>query len=105
MQTILKPRPHYTVFKQKRYCFVPDTTTVHATTPKTISENGSFRKCSPEWNDLKMVLFENAVFQMWTAKMMLSENDDATTTAPPVCRPLNREYTRWRTVAFRWFPC
>ena len=29
------------VFKRKRYCFVPDTATVHTTTPKTISENGS----------------------------------------------------------------
>ena len=26
------PRPHYTVFKRKRYCFVPDTATVHTTT-------------------------------------------------------------------------
>ena len=55
-------RPHYTVFKRKRYCFVPDTVTVHTTTLKTISENGSIRKRSPEWNDLKTILFENAVF-------------------------------------------
>ena len=87
-------RPHYAVFKRKRYCFVPDTATVHTTTPKTISENGSFRKRSPEWNDLKTVLFENAVFLVWTAKTILSENDDVTTTTPPGCRPLNREYTR-----------
>ena len=58
------------------------------------SENGSFRKRSPEWNDLKTVLFENAVFLVWTAKTILSENDDVTTTTPPGCRPLNREYTR-----------
>ena len=44
----LRPCPHYTVFKQKRYCFVPDTATVHTTTLKTITENGSFRKRSPE---------------------------------------------------------
>ena len=32
----LSPHSHYTVFKRKRYCFVPDTATVHtATTPKT----------------------------------------------------------------------
>ena len=90
----LSPRPHYTVFKQKRYCFVPDTATVHTTTPKTITENGSFLKRSPEWNDLKTVLFENAVFLVWIAKTMLSENDDVTTTTPPGCRPLNREQTR-----------
>ena len=89
-----RPRPHFTVFKRKRYCFVPDTATVHTTTPKTISENRSFRKRSLEWNDLKPVLFENAVFLVWTAKTMLSKNDDVTTTTPPGCRPLNREYTR-----------
>ena len=77
---IFRPRQHYTVFKRKRYCFVPDTATVHTTTLKTITENGSFRKRSPEWNDLKTVLFENAVFLVWTAKTILSENDDVTTT-------------------------
>ena len=77
----LRPRPYCTVFKRKRYCFIPDTATVHTTTPKTISENGSFRKRSIEWNDLKTVLFENAVFLVWTAKTILSENDDVTTTA------------------------
>ena len=91
----VRPRPHCTVFKGKRYCFVPDTATVHTTTPKTISVNGSFRKRSPEWNDLKLtVLFENAVFLVWTAKTMLSENDDVTITTPPGCRPLDRKYTR-----------
>ena len=60
-KAILRPRPHYTVFKWKRYCFVPDTATVHTTTLKMITENRSFRKHSPEWNDLKTVLFENAV--------------------------------------------
>ena len=38
-QTRIKSRPHNTVFKRKRYCFVPDTANVHTTTPKTISEN------------------------------------------------------------------
>ena len=87
---LLRPRPHYTVFKRKRYCFVPDTATVHTTTLKTITENGSFRKRSPEWNDLKAVLFENAVFLVWTAKTILSENDDVTITTPPGCRPDRR---------------
>ena len=49
---------------------------------QTITENESFRKRSPEWNDLKTVLFENAVFLVWTAKTMLSENDDVTTKTP-----------------------
>ena len=35
---------------------------VHTTTPKTITENGAIRKRSPEWSDLKTMLFENAVF-------------------------------------------
>ena len=73
---------------------LPDTATVHTTTLKTINENGSFRKRSPEWNDLKTVLYENAVFLVWTAKTILSENDDVTTTTLPGCRPLNREHTR-----------
>ena len=51
--------------------------------PKTITENGLFRKRSTEWNNLKTVLLENAVFLVWTAKTILSENDDVTTTTPP----------------------
>ena len=86
------PRPHYTVFKPKRYCFVPDTAIVHTTTPKTSSENGSFLKRSAVWNDLKTVPFKNAVLLVWTEKTILSENDDVTTTTP-----LNREYTRQQT--------
>ena len=35
---------------------------VDTTTPKTITENGAIRKRSPEWRDLKTMLFENAVF-------------------------------------------
>ena len=44
--------------------------------PKTITENGAIRKRSPEWSDLKTMLFENAVFWVWTEKTMLSENGD-----------------------------
>ena len=55
----LWPRPHYTVFKRKRYCFVPDTATIHTTTvrkrtvSKTLSrverfENGTvWKRCFP----------------------------------------------------------
>ena len=73
-----------------------DTVLFQIRLPSTLqrSENGSFRKRSPEWNDLKTVLFENAVSLVWTAKTILSENDDVTITTPPGCRPLNREYTR-----------
>ena len=39
-----------------------------------------------------MVPFENAVLLVWTAKTILSENDDVTTTTP-----LNREYTSSQT--------
>ena len=85
-------------FKRKRYCFVPDTATVYITTLKTTSENGSIGKRSPEWNDLKTVMFESAVFLVWTAKTMLTENDDVTT-PPPGCTPLNREYHRHFQVA------
>ena len=39
-----------------------DTAIVHITTAKMITENGAIRKRSPEWSDLKTMLFENAVF-------------------------------------------
>ena len=88
--SILRPRPHYTIFNRKRYGCRPHST------PKTIRENGSNGKRSPEWNDLKTVLFENAVFLVWTAKTMISENDDVTTkTRPGSSRPFSREYPRW----------
>ena len=58
----LMPRPHLSVFKRKRSRFAPDTAIVHTTTPKTITENGAIRKLSPEWSDLKTMLFENAIF-------------------------------------------
>ena len=80
---IFRPRPHYTVFKRKRNCFVPDRAIIPTTTPKTMTENGSIRKRSPEWNDLKTILFENDVFLVRTAKTMLSENDYVTTTTRP----------------------
>ena len=71
----------YTVFKRKRYSFVPDTATVHTKTPKRLAKTDRFAgKRSPEWNDLKTVLFENAVLLVWTAKTKLPENDDVTTT-------------------------
>ena len=64
LQSTVRPRPHQSVFKQKRSCFAPDTVTaiVHTTTPKTITENGVIRKRSAEWSDLKTMLSENAVF-------------------------------------------
>ena len=41
--------------------------------------------------------FENGTvwfFLVWTAKTILSENDDVTTTTTPGCKPLNREYLK-----------
>ena len=49
---------------------------VLATTPKTITENGTIRKRSPEWNDLKTMCFGKRCFLVWTEKPMLSENGD-----------------------------
>ena len=49
-------------YLRKRSCFAPDTVIVHTTTPKMITENGTIRKRSPEWSNLKTMLFENAVF-------------------------------------------
>ena len=43
-------------FQRKRELFCCGI--VHTTTPKTITENGAIRKRSPEWGDLKMMLFE-----------------------------------------------
>ena len=49
-------------FCRKLSCFAPDTASVYTTTPKTVTENGAIRKRSPDWSDLKTMLFENAVF-------------------------------------------
>ena len=44
---------------------------VHATTPKTITKNGAIRKHSPEWSDLKTMLFSSvdgendAIWKQW----------------------------------------
>ena len=66
---------------------------------RSAKTGGSIRICSPEWNDLKRVLFESAVFLVWAATTVLSENDDVTTTTRPGCRPLNREWDRRFQVA------
>ena len=98
IRVVLSVHPHTTPFSNENG-------TVLFRIRLPISENGSIRKRSPEWNDLKTVLFESAVFLLWTAKTTLSESDDVTTTTRPGCRPLNHEYPRWRTDAFRWLPC
>ena len=58
----LKARPHLSIFKRKWSCFAPDTAIVQTSTPKTITKSGAIRKRSPEWSDLKKMLFKNAVF-------------------------------------------
>ena len=49
-------------FLPKTELFAPDTASVYTTTPKIVTENGAIRKRSPDWSDLKTMLFENAVF-------------------------------------------
>ena len=49
----LKPRPNVSVFIWKHNFFFTDTASVHTYPMKTINENGTFRKRSPEWNFLK----------------------------------------------------
>ena len=51
-------------FQTKTELFAPDTAIVHTATPKTITENGAIRKRSPEWSDLKTMLFENESFSL-----------------------------------------
>ena len=51
------PRPHYAGKIWKRNFIVTDTPSVHTNTHKKIHENGTFWKRSPEWNNLKTILF------------------------------------------------
>ena len=45
---------------------VADTASVHTNTHKKIHENGSFWKHSPEWNNLKTILF----LLVWTENFL-----------------------------------
>ena len=49
----LRPCPHESVLIWKRDSFFTDTASVHTNPMKTINENGTFRKRSPEWNFMK----------------------------------------------------
>ena len=49
----LRPCPHESVLIWKRNFFFMDTASVHTNPMKTINENGTFRKRSPEWNFMK----------------------------------------------------
>jgi len=49
----LRPRPHVTVFVWKRNFFFADWPLVHSYPVKTVNENATFRKRSPEWKFLK----------------------------------------------------
>ena len=53
----LRPLPHVIVFIWKRNFFFTDTASVHTYPMKTINENGTFRKRSPEWNFLKTLFW------------------------------------------------
>ena len=48
-----QPCPHVCVFTWERNFLLTDTTSVHTYPVKTIDENGTFRKRSPDWNFLK----------------------------------------------------
>ena len=54
-QRYFRPRPHLSVSERERSCFAPDTTIVHTSTPKMITDNNAIRKRSLEWSDLKMM--------------------------------------------------
>ena len=47
-KTYLRPRPHVSVFIWKRNFFVADTASVHTYPMKTVTENATFWKRSPE---------------------------------------------------------
>ena len=89
------PNQFRVLIKRKRSCFAPDTAIVNTTTPKTITENGAIRKRSPEWSDLKTMLFENAASSV-DGETMTFENGDVIIDRPGA-RPLVREYPKWRT--------
>ena len=48
-----QPCPHVCVFTGERNFLLTDTASVHTYPMKTIDENGTFRKRSPDWNFLK----------------------------------------------------
>ena len=48
-----QPCPHVCVFTWERNFLLTDTASVHTYPMKTIDENGTFRKRSPDWNFLK----------------------------------------------------
>ena len=86
-------------FQTKTKLFSPDTAIVHTRTPKTITENSAIRKRSPEWTELKTMVFERC-FVGWVEETMLSENGDVIKIdiytyfciEHTGTRPLDREY-------------
>ena len=54
--------PHVSIFIWKLNFFFTDTASVHTYPIKTINEDGTFRKRSPEWNFLKTLFYVN----VWT---------------------------------------
>ena len=50
--TSFRPRPHLSVFVWKRNIFFTDWLSVHTYPVKTVTENATFRKRSPEWTFL-----------------------------------------------------
>ena len=91
----MSPRPHVSVFVWKRNFFVADTASVYTYPMKTVTENATFWKRSPEWN-----LFENAifVFPCGQGKTELFENDDVS-----VLDPVYPRERKWRDMVILGF--
>ena len=62
----------------------------------------TIRKRSPEWSDLKMMLFENAVLQCGRRKRCYLKMATSSKQTRPGARPLDRQYPKWRTDATMW---
>ena len=60
--SLTKAPVHTNPLSKENGTALPDTSIVHTTTPKTITENGASQKSSPEWSDLNTMLFQKAVF-------------------------------------------
>ena len=89
---VFSPCPHESVFIWKRNFFFTDTASVHAYPMKTINENGTFRKRSPESNFLKKLFLRVGVNR---GKRNFSKTLGHTISSNPL-RAILETYLRWR---------
>ena len=84
-------------FHLKTQLFLYEYASVHSYPMKTIDENGTFRKRSPDWN-----FFENAVFACTCGqtKTELFENAEDTLSVSIDSAQYYETYSRWWTSAF-----